>query len=222
MTPTVISTSGQVLFLICAFFALLSAVGTVTMHSPIRAAMSLLAHIVSLTGLFLVLHAHLVAALQVLVYAGAVVVLFVFVIMLIGPASVEPAEERGMVVKAGSVALMGIVTAILAFSLVPTEILDVAPIFGCTPAQGAECSQFGGVGAFAQSLFMDALVPFELISVLLTVAIVGAIAVARGRSTEETDAVRKKRELSAPTSDSEQAAPAVALATEAPAHGGRS
>jgi NADH-quinone oxidoreductase subunit J len=216
MTSTAISTSGQVLFLVCSFFAVLSAIGTVAIHSPIRAAMALLAHIVSLTGLFLVLHAHLVAALQVLVYAGAVVVLFVFVIMLIGPAVIEPAVERGMVVKAASVALMGIVTAMLTFSLVPTIIPDVPDILACAPAQGAECNQFGGVGAFARDLFQNALVPFELISVLLTVAIVGAIAVARGRSVEETEALRKRRESVASNAAVES------VAAEATAHGGQS
>ena len=146
--------------------------------------------------------------------------------MLIGPAVNEPAEERGMVVKAASVALMGLVTALLTFSLVPTIIPEVPDILACTKAQGAECNQFGGVAAFAHSLFQSALVPFELISVLLTVAIVGAIAVARSRSAEETDAVRKKREVIAaggPNASLPSAAASEApVAAEATAHGGNS
>ena len=69
--------------------ALITAAGTVLMQNPIRAAVSLLAHIVSLAALYLSLHAHFLAALQLIVYAGAVVVLFIFVIMLIGPVEIR-------------------------------------------------------------------------------------------------------------------------------------
>jgi NADH-quinone oxidoreductase subunit J len=205
-------TAGSVLFLVCALGAVLSALGTVLTHNPIRAAMSLLAHIVTLSGLFLLLHAHLLAMLQVLVYAGAVVVLFVFVIMLIGPQAAEPAVLRGMIVKTLSAAIMVLFTAMLAFSLMPAQ-RDAPELAQCTVAEGAECQQFGGVGAFAQSLFMDDLVPFELISVLLTVAVVGAMAVARGRTVEETESVRRKRSEQA-TALAETTAREKALAAE--------
>ncbi len=185
--------AGMVLFYGFALLAVLSALGTVVVHSPIRAAMSLLTHIISLSGLFLLLHAHLLAALQVLVYAGAVVVLFVFVIMMIGPASPEPPVIRGMIVKSASVAMLVLLTALLAFSLMPVN-PAVPAIAGCADGKGAECQQFGGVEAFSHALFRDGLVPFELISVLLTVAVIGSIAVARGRSAEETEALRKKRD----------------------------
>jgi NADH-quinone oxidoreductase subunit J len=188
------SIAGQGLFFAFGLVAVLSALGTVAMHSPIRAAMSLLAHIVALSGLFLLLHAHLLAALQVLVYAGAVVVLFVFVIMMIGPAAPEPPVMRGMVVKSASVAVVIVLTALLAFSLMPVTRPPIS-LASCTVSEGAECAQFGGVLAFAISLFRTELVPFELISVLLTIAIVGAIAVARGRSAAEGVAMRNKREV---------------------------
>ncbi len=212
------TTAGSVLFLICAAFALLAALGTVLVHSPIRAAMCLLAHIVALSGLFLLLHAHLLAMLQVLVYAGAVVVLFIFVIMLIGPQAAEPPVLRGMVVKTGSAAIMLLFTAMLAFSLMPAH-RDAPELIPCTATEGAECQQFGGVSAFAQSLFMDDLVPFELISVLLTVAVVGAMAVARGRTVEETESIRRKRTAEADTLAATTAREK-ALAAEVSAHGG--
>lgn len=210
--------AGMVLFYGFAILAVLSALGTVVVHSPIRAAMSLLTHIVALSGLFLLLHAHLLAALQVLVYAGAVVVLFVFVIMMIGPAAPEPPVLRGMVVKSASVALLGLLTALLAFSLMPVE-QPLPVIESCTDAQGAECNQFGGVSAFSTALFREELVPFELISVLLTVAIIGAIAVARGRSAEETAALRKKREADEQKRLAQEARER-AMAAEVSAHGG--
>ncbi|HEY2733087.1 MAG TPA: NADH-quinone oxidoreductase subunit J [Polyangiales bacterium] len=209
---------GQFLFFAFALVALLSALGTVSLHSPIRAAMALLAHIVSLSGLFLLLHAHLLAALQVLVYAGAVVVLFVFVIMMIGPSSPEPPVQRGMVMKAGSIAIMVVLTALLAFSLMP-ETRPLIALGPCTDLEGAECAQFGGVLAFAQSLFRSELVPFELISVLLTVAIVGAIAVARGRTAAESDALRKRIESDVAARSAIEARER-ALSAEVSAHGG--
>lgn len=185
------SGAGLVLFYVFGGLALLSALGTILLPSPIRAAMALLAHIVSLSGLFLLLHAHLLAALQVLVYAGAVVVLFIFVIMLIGPTPAPPHGERGTLIKACSGATMLAVTVLLASSLwpvsAPMEALDI-----CTTLEGAECDQFGGVLAFSKSLFVGAVAPFELIAVLLTVAIVGAVAVARGRTKAESDALAAK------------------------------
>jgi NADH-quinone oxidoreductase subunit J len=126
-----------------------------------------------------------------LVYAGAVVVLFIFVIMLIGPVPSPPHGERGTLIKALSGAAMLGVSLLLANSLwpvtAPLEALD-----NCTTAQGAECDQFGGVLAFSKSLFVGAVVPFELIAVLLTVAIVGAVAVARGRTKEESQLLAAK------------------------------
>jgi NADH-quinone oxidoreductase subunit J len=212
------SDAGQVLFYSFALIALLSAVGTVAMHSPIRAAMALLTHIVSLSGLFLLLHAHLLAALQVLVYAGAVVVLFVFVIMMIGPSAPEPAVTRGMVVKSMSVAILVLLTALLAFSLMPIQ-QEAISLPNCAPGASPECQQFGGVHAFAHALYAEAFVPFELISVLLTVAIIGAIAVARGRTAEETEAIRKKRDAEE-TARLAQEARERAMAAEVSAHGG--
>lgn len=185
------SAAGTALFLACGFIALLSALGTIAVKSPIRAAMSLFVHILALTGLFIALHAHLLAAIQVLVYAGAVVVLFVFVIMLIGPTGTDQSTARGLVTRTVAGAIMGVLT--LAFSSVLAVVAPVAPIIPpCAPGQGAECNQFGGVGAFSRDLYLGAAVPFELISVLLTVAIVGAIAVARGRTAHER-AIAKRR-----------------------------
>jgi len=185
------STAGEALFGLFGLGALLSALGTISLRSPIRAAMALLVHIISLSGLFLLLHAHLLAALQVLVYAGAVVVLFVFVIMMIGPTVHEAHAPRGLGAKALSVLTMSAITVLLVGAFASTT--KPLPALGnCTPTQGAECDQFGGVFAFANSLFVDSVVPFELISVLLTVAIVGAIAVARGHTLAEKAALSKK------------------------------
>lgn len=186
------STPGNALFIACGLVALLSAVGTITVKSPIRAAMSLLVHIIALSGLFLSLHAALLAVLQVLVYAGAVVVLFVFVIMLLGPSTEDPPTIRGLVSRATAAAVMGILTFAITSVLAPIA-PQAAVIADCAPGSGAECGQFGGVEAFSLELFDRGVAPFELISILLTVAIIGAIAVARGRTTEEAASAKRKR-----------------------------
>lgn len=190
------SAAGGAVFLFCAVGALLSALGTMLVRSPIRAAMSLLVHIIMLSALFLTLHAHLLAALQLLVYAGAVVVLFVFVIMMIGPGVADTSTTRGLVTKAAATALSAILTCALA-----AAVAGVAParvlLEGCGPDAAADCAAFGSVVAFSRELYLQDLVPFELISVLLTVAIVGAIAVARGVSREE-EAARKAKAKPSP------------------------
>jgi NADH-quinone oxidoreductase subunit J len=207
-----VSTAGVVLFYAFGSLALLSALATIVLPSPIRAAMSLLAHIVALSGLFLLLHAHLLAALQVLVYAGAVVVLFIFVIMLIGPVPAPPHGERGRLIKTCSGATMLAVSLMLAYSLWPVQ-APLESLSNCTTAEGAECDQFGGVLAFSKSLFVGAVVPFELIAVLLTVAIVGAVAVARGRTAAESRALSVKLHEKGKESLVEEAREAV-LATQ--------
>ncbi len=188
------SFGGQLLFAIAGMVAVLAAVLTVTQKSPLRAAVALLVHVVSLAGLYLTLHAHLLAAIQLLVYAGAVVVLFVFVIMLIGPGALDvKPEQRGLMVK-----LFGGATVLMVAGTLAAQVGHAAAGFpalpGCpegdTMTQAGECGQFGGVDALSNAIYVGAAIPFELVSVLLLVAIVGAIAVARGH----TDAEKKAKE----------------------------
>src|SRR5579883_1412988 len=85
-----------VYFYACAAMAVLGALGVVLAKNPIRSAMGLLLLILSVAGLFLALHAQFLAAIQLIVYAGAIVVLFLFVIMLLGPSAAPPADRRGV------------------------------------------------------------------------------------------------------------------------------
>jgi len=144
---------------------------TVSARRPLRAAIGLLVHIVSLAGMFLTLDAQLLAALQLLVYAGAVVVLFVFVIMLIGPASeVGPIEGRfasRTLSLAVTIAIVLAVSTSLAYFDRPW---------------GAASEDFGTVEGLGMAIYSKALVPFEVISITLLVAIVGAVAIARSRT----------------------------------------
>jgi NADH-quinone oxidoreductase subunit J len=167
---------GQIYFYACAAVAIAGALATVVSRNPIRGAMGLLLMIVAIAGLFLALNAQFLAAIQLIVYAGAIVVLFLFVIMLLGPSSMAPRDRRGQITRAFGGGLFGMtVLAAIGLSLSRDP---SAPLRELT-------QDFGGIDAFGRALFSDGLVPFELSSALLMVAVVGAVAVARGKQGEE-------------------------------------
>ena len=169
-------TLGNVFFGFCTLVCLVGAIGTVIARSPIRSAVGLLTTIVGIAGLFLMLRAQFLAAIQLIVYAGAVVVLFVFVIMLLGTDAGKEADEpaRGRIARVFSVLLMtalgaGAVTVIAGASERPQ-------------AFGPPRADHGSIEAVGGLLFTKGIVPFELSTALLIVAVIGAIAVARGRT----------------------------------------
>jgi len=159
---------GAILFVVTAIFAMAGALFTISSKRPLRAAIGLLVHIISLAGMFLTLNAQLLAVLQLLVYAGAVVVLFVFVIMLIGPAAEVGPIQGHLVSRTLSIAL----TIVLVLAISTTVAYFEAP-WGAVP------DDFGTVEGLGMAIYKQALVPFEVISITLLVAIVGAIAIAR-------------------------------------------
>jgi NADH-quinone oxidoreductase subunit J len=159
----------------CAALALTGALCVVIARNPIRSAMGLLLLILSIAGIFIALDAQFLAAIQLIVYAGAIVVLFLFVIMLLGPMSGAPTDRRGLLPRVfggGLFALAGLGSLTAA-----ARALSAGPRM---PVPNVPAS-FGGIDAFGSVLFSDSLVPFELSSALLMVAVIGAIAVARGR-----------------------------------------
>jgi NADH-quinone oxidoreductase subunit J len=159
----------------CALVAIAGAMAVVLSRKPTRAAMGLLLLVVSIAGLFLPLHAQFLAAIQLIVYAGAIVVLLLFVIMMLGPDAVPPSDRRGLVVRAlgGSLFVLGGVTAI---AVAGRALMEAhRPLPSPVPEAG-----FGGIDSFGTILFTDAVVPLELSAALLLVAVVGVVAVARG------------------------------------------
>ena len=132
-------------------------------RNPVTSAMFLVLTIASLAGLFVLLHAFFLAAVQVLVYAGAVMVLFLFVIMLLD----LQAEERRKVKKTGAVLGLLSVGAILFIflqSLLHAEL----------PGQNSSALE-GGTIPLGELLFRQYLLPFEIVSVILLVAMVGVV-----------------------------------------------
>ncbi|MES1187076.1 MAG: NADH-quinone oxidoreductase subunit J [Myxococcales bacterium] len=182
-------TAGNVFFAVCSIAALVGALCTALAKNPIRGAMGLLLTIVGIAGLFLKLNAQFLAAIQLIVYAGAVVVLFVFVIMLLGPdagANKGDREPSGKLARLLAGGLMAIISAVTLGLVLSSA--DKPQRFGYVTAQ------HGSVEAVGQQLFTKAVVPFELATALLIVAVVGAIAVARSRHQ-----VRKEKQSPSPT-----------------------
>ncbi len=134
-------------------------------RNPVTSAMFLVLAIVSLAGLFVLLHAFFLAAVQVLVYAGAVMVLFLFVIMLLD----LKVEERRRVKVLGIVGGLVSVGAILAIFL--SKLLDKQSFLGAIESPALE----GGTVRLGKLLFTEYLLPFEIVSVLLLVAMVGVV-----------------------------------------------
>jgi NADH-quinone oxidoreductase subunit J len=168
---------GQAYFYICAVTAIAGALFTVGAKNPIRGAMGLLLLILSIAGLFMALHAQFLAAVQLIVYAGAIVVLFLFVIMLLGPSATAPHDERGLYTRVFGGGLF----AMAALGLIYMVVRGAKAVpFEPYGVLGPTAEDFGGIDAFGRVLFSDGLAPFELSSALLMVAVIGAVAVARG------------------------------------------
>jgi NADH-quinone oxidoreductase subunit J len=166
-------------FGLCSLIALLGAIATVAAKNPIRGAMGLLSTIVGIAGLYLTLAAEFLATIQLLVYAGAVVILFLFVIMLLGPSAVSKREARGpwaRFIGAGALLLASLGLAMLVVRAQPGAVT----MFAKAPAK------FGTIESLGHELFTTGLVPFELSGALLLVAVVGAVAVARGKQIDPT------------------------------------
>lgn len=167
------TTWGLVFFYVCALVAIGGALATVIAKNPIRSAMGLMATILAVAGIFMALHAQFLAAIQLIVYAGAIVVLFLFVIMLLGPSAQPARDHRGRIVRTAGGALFGLVAGGAMY-------LVIKPMWGQAETVHSPPNDFGTIDQMGKLLFTSGVVPFELSSALLLVAIVGAVAVARG------------------------------------------
>jgi NADH-quinone oxidoreductase subunit J len=162
-------TAEQITFFVFAVPLVLGAAGVVVARSPMYAAMSLVGAFFFMAGIYVLLSAHLIAFMQILVYAGAVMVLFLFVIMLLSLGNEDKEHERQKAMQ-----LLGTLGAIALVALVASASREVA---GTDPAVVA--ADFGTVKAVGRALFTQYLLPFEATSLLLLVAIVGAVVVAK-------------------------------------------
>lgn len=169
-----------VLFVLMGGGALAGAITVVAARNPVYSAMGLLGTLFSVAVLYVVHLAHLVAAVQVIVYAGAVMTLFLFVIMLIGVDRSEVREElvpgqRMLVLSVGLliIVLAGVVTIVGNFQWVPARAATINP----------EATS-GTVAAIAGPMFTDWVLAFQATALLLTIAAAGAVALAHYRRRE--------------------------------------
>jgi NADH-quinone oxidoreductase subunit J len=156
----------QIIFFIVAGLLIVSSVLVVFQRNVVHSAVALVAALFLIAVLFLSLNAPMVGVLQILVYAGAIMVLFLFVIMLLNPVGLE--QRRSLWWGAG-----GISGLLLVAALAPV-------LFNLESAQDplVATALFGGPEELARSLFTDFVLPFEIASVLLLVAIIGAVVLA--------------------------------------------
>lgn len=157
-----------VVFLVFAILAVVAGINLVVQTHPISSALSLIGVMGSLAALYLLLGAEFLAAAQLIVYAGAIMVLFVFVIMLLNAGAEDP---RGL----GSRAKYFGVPLLIAFLGILSFIIQAVVPRG----EGVAFGVFhGGPRDVGKSLFTDYLLPFEVVSVLILIAIIGAIVLA--------------------------------------------
>jgi NADH-quinone oxidoreductase subunit J len=159
----------RIIFLCIAAIVVGGALLTITRRNPIAAVMSLVASFFGLAASYALLYAHFLAALQVLVYAGAIMTLFVFVVMVLNREETEAIAWRGVILKALGAGCI----AYSAWKL--GEYLRlVQPVHPEAPP-----ASFGTVEEVGNILFTDYLFAFEAVSVLLLIAVIAAVVVAR-------------------------------------------
>ena len=161
----------QVLFFLAGIGALAGALGVVLLRNPFYSVLALVSHLLALAVLFLLLHAEFIAAAQVVVYAGAVMVLYIFVVAYIGGADEPLRPEGGLLNSFGPLFAAAIgVELCIAFIASGLEALDT---------QGADLGAgFGSPGEIGKLLLEKFLIAFEAASLLLLVAAVGAVVLA--------------------------------------------
>ena len=163
----------HILFGAFAVLTLLSAALVILAKSPISSAMALVSTFFFLAGVYVLLWAHTVAALQVLVYAGAIMVLFLFVIMLLNLGDEAPSARMTVSRILGGGAAVGMLAVLsIAISRVPKDVATLG---------ASEQQTFGTLRTIGQAIFTTWLLPFEAVSLLLLVAMVGAVVVAKSR-----------------------------------------
>lgn len=157
---------------VCVVFAL----GVVINNSPVGSAMSLIAMMLGLAGIFILLQAHFIAALQIIVYAGAIMVLFMFVIMLL---NLKGDGENKSWRSRDNNLLLTVLTGFLMAGVLYKIIEVISTGEFNSPAQLPET--FGTVRQVGTILFTEFVLPFEAASILLLVAMIGAVVLAKSK-----------------------------------------
>ncbi|MBE0492442.1 MAG: NADH-quinone oxidoreductase subunit J [Sulfurospirillum sp.] len=160
----------DIIFFTLAIFTLAGGIGTISFSQPIYSAMSLIVSIIAMAGIFALLSAPFLFLVQIIIYAGAIITLLVFIIMFLNVKNEHlPKEEN-----------KNIHLTLSAFLLIPLVLVSLKA-FNTLPLKSMEImsGDFGSIKLFGMTLFQGWLVPFELISILLLCALIGAVVYAR-------------------------------------------
>jgi NADH-quinone oxidoreductase subunit J len=176
-----------VVFVLAAAMVLVGALGVVVIYrNPVHAALSLVLTLFGIAVMFVSQEAHFLAAVQVIVYAGAIVVLFLFVIMLLGvdraeDLRIDPLKvQRPLAIVIGGGLIGLLVAAIVAGRrAVPSTVADTPPTRGRGIAVATIDGHDANIEQLSRSLFGDYVLAFELTSVLLVVAVAGTVLMTR-------------------------------------------
>ena len=160
----------MVIFFVLAVVALAAGVGVIIQRNAVRSALFLLVNFCCLAGLYLLLNAQFVALVQVIIYAGAIVVLFLFVVMLLGMENAEEAPDPRRYQWIAGVLLGILLLAGVAWALFVTVGGSVQPLI-----------RTDNVREIGAAMLTDFAIPFELASIVLLVAIIGAVVLAKQR-----------------------------------------
>jgi NADH-quinone oxidoreductase subunit J len=170
----------SVVFFVAAFLALGGALGVVLQRNPFYSVLALVVHLIALAALFLLLSAEFIAAAQVIVYAGAVIVLYVFVVAYVGGLE-DPLTEPNPVLRALAPVFAVALGIELSFAILGSGLKAI-------DTKGPDVgSNFGSPSRIGELFLTKFLVSFEVVSLLLLIAAVGAVVLAKRSSRPEPD-----------------------------------
>ena len=158
-----------------AGFCVVMALGVIFNNSPVGSAISLIGMMLGLAGIFVLQQAHFIAIVQIIIYAGAIMVLFMFVIMLL---NLKQGENEGWASRGKNLPL-SILTGFLAVGILYKITMVLFSVDMDTPASLPD--SFGTVAVIGETLFTDFVLPFEVASILLLLAMVGAVVLAKSK-----------------------------------------
>ena len=158
-----------------AGFCVVMALGVIFNNSPVGSAISLIGMMLGLAGIFVLQQAHFIAIVQIIIYAGAIMVLFMFVIMLL---NLKQGEDEGWASRDKNLPL-SVLTGFLAVGILYKITMVLFSVDMDTPASLPD--SFGTVAVIGETLFTDFVLPFEVASILLLLAMVGAVVLAKSK-----------------------------------------
>jgi NADH-quinone oxidoreductase subunit J len=164
------------LFWLLAVIALIAAGSMISQRNPVHSALFLIITLLSLAGLFLLLSAHFLAVIQIIVYAGAIMVLFLFVIMLLDIRRTEAAPSRVKLQKSLGL-LLGVIFFLETLLVLRSGVIDDMAAAATAPPP----PDFGTAVALGRSLVASYFLPLQLAAVLLFIALIGAIILSKRR-----------------------------------------